>query len=187
MSFCSNTDPNSWAIRNCGLLLLRSLIDNLFGTSESKTSVEAGWDGRTTRVPYHKFPALPGVLMNLLEMGKQSQGILIGSQTAESVFPALDIIRRAGPPEAHRDQLYDSISWYLGSRIWHVREIAARTLCSFLLRSDWIVTAKRLLAGSEGSANRSHGVLLTLKFLLEKLLEVMPQELMSSYPSLSST
>lgn len=166
-----------WAIRNCGLLLLRSLIDCLFGTSESKTSIEAGWDGRTVKIPYHKFKALPALLVNLLEMGQQSKGVLIGSQTAESVFPALDIIRRAGPPEEFRDRLYDIIAWYLGSRIWHVREIAARTLCSFLLKPGWLGSVEDLLANSGTSANKSHGTLLTLKFLLERLADVMPDQL----------
>ncbi|RYP79117.1 hypothetical protein DL771_000095 [Monosporascus sp. 5C6A] len=170
-----------WAIRNCGLLLLRSLIDCLLGTNESKTAMEAGWDGRTTKVSYHKFPALPAVLVNLLEMGQQSSGVLIGSQTAESVFPALDIIRRAGPPEAFRDKLFDIITWYLGSHIWHVREIAARTLCSFLLRQDWIQPVEALMADAKGSANKLHGSLLALKFLLERLLEVMPSLLFAEH------
>ncbi|RYP50459.1 hypothetical protein DL768_004051 [Monosporascus sp. mg162] len=170
-----------WAIRNCGLLLLRSLIDCLLGTNESKAAMEAGWDGRTTKVSYRKFPALPAVLVNLLEMGQQSSGVLIGSRTAESVFPALDIIRRAGPPEAFRDKLFDIIAWYLGSHIWHVREIAARTLCSFLLRPDWIESIEALIADSKGSANKLHGSLLTLKFLLERLLEVMPSLLFAEH------
>ncbi|KAI1460734.1 putative death-receptor fusion protein-domain-containing protein [Annulohypoxylon moriforme] len=168
-----------WAIRNCGLLLLRSLIDCLFGTSESKSSIEAGWDGRTIKISYHKFKALPALLVNLLEMGQQSTGVLIGSQTAESVFPALDIIRRAGPPEEVRDKLYDIIAWYLGSRIWHVREIAARTLCSFLLKPGWTESIETLFKNSGTSANKLHGALLTLEFLLERLVDVMPDQLSS--------
>ncbi|CAJ2509884.1 Uu.00g057840.m01.CDS01 [Anthostomella pinea] len=169
-----------WAIRNCGLLLLRSLIDNLFGTSESKTSMEAGWDGRSTRLPYHKYKALPALLASLLESGMESSGVLMGAQTAESVFPALDIIRRAGPPEAFRDKLYDTIAWYLGSPIWHVREIAARSLCSFLLKPGWFTSIDSLIVDSKHVANKLHGALLTLKFLLEKLLEVMPDQLSES-------
>ncbi|KAI1467217.1 putative death-receptor fusion protein-domain-containing protein [Daldinia caldariorum] len=172
----SSLKSEIWAIRNCGLLLLRSLIDCLFGTSESKTSIEAGWDGRTVKISYAKFKALPALLVNLLETGQQSSGVLIGTQTAESVFPALDIIRRAGPPEEFRDRLYSIISWYLGSHIWHVREIAARTLCSFLLKPTWLDSIADLLAGSKTS-NKLHGVLLTLKFLNERLSEVMPEQL----------
>lgn len=110
-------------------------------------------------------------------MGQQSKGVLIGTQTAESVFPALDIIRRAGPPEEFRDKLYDIIAWYLGSHIWHVREIAARTLCSFLLRPGWLEAVTNLLVSSGSSANKLHGALLTLKFLLDRLAEVMPEQL----------
>ncbi|KAI1646324.1 putative death-receptor fusion protein-domain-containing protein [Daldinia loculata] len=172
----SSLKSEIWAIRNCGLLLLRSLIDCLFGTSESKTSIEAGWDGRTIKIPYSKFKALPVLLVNLLETGQQSSGVLIGTQTAESVFPSLDIIRRAGPPEEFRDKLYDIIAWYLGSPIWHVREIAARTLCSFLLKPGWLNSIPDLLASSETS-NKLHGALLTIKFLLERLSEVMPEQL----------
>ncbi|KAI0850975.1 putative death-receptor fusion protein-domain-containing protein [Daldinia vernicosa] len=172
----SSLKSEIWAIRNCGLLLLRSLIDCLFGTSESKTSIEAGWDGRTIKIPYSKFKALPVLLVNLLETGQQSSGVLIGTQTAESVFPALDIIRRAGPPEEFRDKLYDIIAWYLGSHIWHVREIAARTLCSFLLKPGWLNPVSDLLASSKTS-NKLHGSLLTIKFLLERLSEVMPEQL----------
>ncbi|KAI1483913.1 putative death-receptor fusion protein-domain-containing protein [Daldinia eschscholtzii] len=172
----SSLKSEIWAIRNCGLLLLRSLIDCLFGTSESKTSIEAGWDGRTIKIPYSKFKALPALLVNLLETGQQSSGVLIGTQTAESVFPALDIIRRAGPPEEFRDRLYGIIAWYLGSHIWHVREIAARTLCSFLLRPNWLDSITDLLASAKTS-NKLHGVLLTMKFLNERLSEVMPEQL----------
>ncbi|KAI0840628.1 hypothetical protein F5Y06DRAFT_308806 [Hypoxylon sp. FL0890] len=173
----SSLKSEIWAIRNCGLLLLRSLIDCLFGTSESKMSIEAGWDGRTVKIPYHKFKSLPTLLVNLLQMGQQSSGILIGTQTAESVFPALDIIRRAGPPEEFRDKLYDIIAWYLGSRIWHVREIAARTLCSFLLKPGWLGSVSDLITSSGSSANKLHGALLTFKFLLERLADVMPDQL----------
>ena len=116
------------------------------------------------------------VLVNLLKMGQTAEGVLIGSQSAESVFPALDIIRRAGPPEESQDVLYELISWYLGSRIWHVREIAARTLCSFLLKSGWIDDVQQLFTVST-STNQLHGSFLTLKFLLERLSEAMPEQI----------
>ncbi|KAI1281256.1 putative death-receptor fusion protein-domain-containing protein [Xylaria sp. FL0933] len=166
-----------WAIRNCGLLLLRSLIDNLFGTNENKLAMEAGWDGRTVRISYHKFEALPSLLVNLLELGKKSSGATIGTQTAEAVFPALDIIRRAGPPEGYLQKLYDIISCYLGSHIWHVREIAARTLCSLLLTSSWPQQIEALIDNPDQTSNKLHGSLLTLRFLLERLVQVMPDQL----------
>lgn len=175
------TDYCSWAIRNCGLLLLRSLIDCLIGNNESKTSMEAGWDGRSTKVAWHKYKDLPSLLVNLLEMGQTTATSSGGVTTAESVFPALDIIRRAGPPGEFKDKLYGIVAWYLGSHIWHVREIAARTLCSFLLKPQWLESMTILLQGSHQSANKLHGALLTFKYLLERLLEVMPGELLSKF------
>ncbi|KAK0621320.1 putative death-receptor fusion protein-domain-containing protein [Bombardia bombarda] len=158
-----------WAIRNCGLLLLRSLIDSLLGTGESKAIIESGWDGVSIRISYNKYPTLPGVILGLLQSAGQNLGQASQTAAAEAVFPALDIIRRAGPPEEHRAELWEHIEGYLGSRIWHVREIAARTLCSFLLQGDWITEIERLLTQSEKNVtNRLHGVLLTTRFVIER-------------------
>lgn len=166
----SSLKSEVWAIRNCALLLLRSLIDTLFGTTESKSTQETGWDGKTLRLSYTKYSALPPILLNLLQSGEQAMepGTLSQSSAAESVFPALEIIRRAGPPESNRDELYGYITKYLGSRQWHVREIAARTLCSFLVSGDWLAAVKNLMKDSRGSANRLHGTFLTIKFFLER-------------------
>ncbi|OHE95630.1 hypothetical protein CORC01_09062 [Colletotrichum orchidophilum] len=183
-----------WGIRNCGLLFLRSLLDNLFGTNESKATLEAGWDGRTTRLQYHKFPILPSVLLNLLRSGREvMKPTTLGSTiAAESVFPALDIIRRAGPPDASRDELYGLVAGYLASPVWHVREMAARALCSFLLKDDdWVGLAEAVIDESLAAApasrnNHLHGGLLTVKAVFERLSDVSPQRLSSALPRVIS-
>lgn len=159
-----------WAIRNCGLLLLRSLIDCLLGTGESKATMELGWDGHSVRISYSKYPTLPGVILGLLQSADEALDE-VSSAAAEAVFPALDIIRRAGPPEEHREGLRGYIEGYLGSKIWHVREIAARTLCSFLLPIDWVAEIERLLEERELDANRLHGILLAMKFVIERKVD----------------
>ncbi|CAK7216519.1 hypothetical protein SBRCBS47491_002858 [Sporothrix bragantina] len=182
-----------WAIRNCGLLLLRSLIDCLFGTGESKASLESGWDGRTIRISYNKYPTLPGVLLSLLKTdtapdaaATSDRGHLqIESQqaAAESVFPALDIIRRAGPPESHRAELYDAVVPYLGSHLWHVREMAARTVCSFLVvDAGWVAGVQRLLLDKSAltSANRWHGSLLAVRFVLGRVASIFGDSIPAS-------
>ncbi|KAF6824645.1 HEAT repeat protein [Colletotrichum plurivorum] len=178
-----------WAIRNCGLLFLRSLLDNLFGTNESKATLEAGWDGKTTRLQYHKYPVLPGVLLNLLRSGREVMKPSTSTIAAESVFPALDIIRRAGPPDDSRDELYELVVGYLGSPVWHVREMAARALCSFLLRDDgWVEAAEKIIqeavAASSNRNNRLHGGLLAVKAVFERLSDVSPQKLSAAVPRL---
>ncbi|KAF4124146.1 hypothetical protein GMORB2_5862 [Geosmithia morbida] len=167
-----------WAIRNCGLILLRSLIDCLFGSNESKSMIEAGWDGKTNRIAYHRYPTIPGVLVNLLKSGHRMMSATAADPAgAESVFPSLDIVRRAGPPDLLRDELQVHIAKYLSSPVWHVREMAARTLCSCLLHQQWLGVIKGILQDAindttQNSKNHVHGVLLVLKFVIERLGEV---------------
>jgi hypothetical protein len=144
--------------------------------------MEAGWDGRANRIHYGRYPTLPPVLLGLLRSGRGMILDRAASATAEAVFPALDIIRRAGPPPALRDELQQHIIEYLGSPVWHVREMAARTLCSCLLHDEWLESLLDILensaAGSHSSRNNYvHGALLTTKFSVERLGDVMEAEL----------
>jgi len=156
----------SWVIRNSGLLLLRSVVDCLFGTGESRENLEAGWDGRTPRISYAKYPGLPAVLLTLLQSGTDAGEVKSQQRAAESVFPALDVIRRAGPPEALRGELFRCVTYHLGSHLWHVREMAARAACSFLLTEEWGEALGELLKGAYSHQNELHGVLVTARFTL---------------------
>ena len=95
--------------------------------------------------------------------------------SVESMFPALDIIRRAGPPDTHRNAVFSAVSKHLGSKVWHVREIAARTLCTLLMHNDWLPTTINLIASSGECANHLHGVLMTVKFVLDRRLTLSPE------------
>jgi hypothetical protein len=168
-------------VRNSGLLLLRGLLDTLFGTSESKALMEAGWDGKANRIHYGRYATLPHVLLGLLQSGRRMILDMSAGATAEAVFPALDIIRRAGPPPTLRDELQRLVVEYLGSPVWHVREMAARTLCSCLLHNEWLQSLLDILErdgiGTSDPKNSVHGALLTAKFLVGRLGEVMPEQL----------
>lgn len=168
-----------WAIRNCGLLLLRSLIDCLFGTSESKQSTEAGWDGRSIKLSYDKYPALPELLLKLLNTeisnSNEVNAPVIGA--VESVFPALDIIRRAGPPDSNRAAIFDQVCKHLGSKVWHVREIAARTVCTLLMQDGWSAEIRKLIDSCDESTNKAHGTLIAIRFFLERRLDLNPSSL----------
>ncbi|KAJ6780490.1 hypothetical protein PWT90_02966 [Aphanocladium album] len=180
-----------WAIRNCGLIFLRSLIDCLFGSHESKQMIEAGWDGKANRIPYHRYPNLPEVLRELLKSGHRVMATTstLSAAAAESVFPALDIIRRAGPPALLRDEIQSDVAHYLSSSVWHVREMAARTLCSCLLHDKWLTIIKEIYCEAQQAPvgarlNYIHGVFLTLKFVFERLNEVSLDQLRADLPEL---
>mgnify|MGYP006192037387 CR=1 FL=1 len=65
-----------YPIRNCGLLLIRSLFDHIFGTNTGKDEVEKGWDGKSTMINYNQLPALTDLITHLLEMGTDDALIL---------------------------------------------------------------------------------------------------------------
>lgn len=180
-----------WAIRNCSLILLRSLVDCLFGNHESKTTIEAGWDGKANRIPYHRYPTLPEVLRSLLESGhKMMSQTADASTAAESVFPALDIIRRAGPPDMLRIEIQGHIAQYLSSPVWHVREMAARTMCSCLLHEGWLSSVQGIFAAAlkaPKKQNMLHGALLVLKFVVERLAEVNTELILSKSTTTTQT
>jgi hypothetical protein len=164
----------SWAIRNCGLLLLRSLIDRLFGTSESKTTTEAGWDGKSVRLDYDKYPEFPEFLMEMLKQspGKESIAVSTSIGSIETVFPALDIIRRAGPPPQYAAQIQVAVHRYLGNNVWHVRDIAARTMSTLIPLESFSTQLSNALDGV-GTSNKAHGVFMLVANVLERLLVAM--------------
>ena len=88
------------------------------------------------------------------------------------MFPALDIIRRAGPPERLRSEIYTCISNHLGSKIWHIRDIAARTVCTLHLHDNWLPPTLNLIESCGNLTNRYHGVLMSVKYLLGRRLEL---------------
>lgn len=151
------------------MLLLRSLIDCLFGTSDSKTAIEAGWDGKSIKISYDKYPTLPELLVKLLseEVSPHAQS-RPDISTIESVFPALDIVRRAGPPSSQRDEIYRLVITHLGSKVWNVREMAAHTLSVLAPQERWATTARELLETQRVSHNLRHGSLMALRFILER-------------------
>lgn len=91
------------------------------------------------------------------------------SSNFESCFPALDIIRRAGPPEAKRYEIVAAIWTHLGNHIWPVRELAARSISNLMLQDDWLSSfTGHIISPSINNSNRVHGLLLTARLALER-------------------
>lgn len=164
-----------WAIQNCGLMLFRALIDRLFGTNDRPNGDESPKETTPSRVSYDKYPTLPPLLVRLLgghllaDPSKQHHNIdLSSSVSSELVFPALDILRRAGRPTSGSTTFDRLVFEHLGSKIWNIRELAARTFCSFAPEGQYISALAELLKPYSRTSNRWHGVLLAMKFVLGK-------------------
>ncbi|KAF4585733.1 HEAT repeat protein [Ophiocordyceps camponoti-floridani] len=166
----SGLRSETWAIRNSGLMLLRSLVDCLFGSHESRAMMEAGWDGKANRLAYHRYPGVADVLREVL---------VSGHETLESGISVLEMIRRGGPPSELDGEIEAEVRKYLACSVWQVRELAAKTLCSCLLNRPWFRAVEDLLeeALRGKNPNQVHGALLTVKAIVERLDRVAAEKL----------
>ena len=162
-----------WAIQNCGLMLFRSLIDRLFGTSDRPNGKETSNQSNSFRLSYEKYPTLQPLLFRLLAgdllgnaSNQQDNVDLSSSVPAELVFPALDILRRSGRPATGSEIVDRLVFEHLGSKIWNVRELAARTFCCLASQRQYISILAKLMKPYRRTSNRWHGILLTMKLLV---------------------
>lgn len=157
-------------------MLFRALIDRLFGTNDRQDQTGSQTHIRTSRLSYEKYPSLPRLLVMLLggdsrnASRQNGNGEISTSAPAEFVFPALEIIRRAGPPPEESVTISALVMQHLGSNIWNIRVMAARTYCSLVIDRDFLDSVAILLDVDGYTSNRLHGILLSVKFLGERYL-----------------
>ncbi|KAF2675118.1 hypothetical protein BT63DRAFT_420345 [Microthyrium microscopicum] len=155
-----------WAIRNCGLMLFKSIIDRLLGSTESQNWSD--YDHRNiSRISWSKYPALQTTVFQLLQTQFSSdQGQESG---LESVFLALKIIQRIPPPIVLVEKIRNVVLPYCDSTHWHVRDMAARTLSTLTTEQDVRVQVFDLLTEcSTNSQNLLHGRLLCILYTLKR-------------------
>ena len=152
------------------MILFRSTVDRIFGTSESKVALESGWDGKSVKINYDAYPTMATLLDNLLKTQPTTNEQLGQPALAvvKLVIPALSIITYAGPPPSKRERIFKSVMWHLDSRHWHVREQAAKAICIMMLSMEWKMSILTLLETPTNSANLRHGLLMAAKGVLER-------------------
>lgn len=109
----SNVSHETWAIRNCAVMLFTALQNRIFGSNRS------GGTPASTAAKFF-FARYPGVA-ELLE-SQLRQGV---AGDVEAVFPVLTIISRL---EGDLTQFEPLIEQCLSHSHWKVRELAARTI-----------------------------------------------------------
>lgn len=172
-------NSNIWPIRNCSLMLFKALIERLLGSSEAQDWKELG-RASTSRFSYDDYPSLVGILSDLLDPeGPLKQSIEKTPEStspldlhgAEGVFPALQILRQARPPESNLGLIIALVEKLLASPHWHLRDMAARTLVSLQPVRELREAAFALLSSRHKSHNLQHGTLLAVKYMLRKALQ----------------
>ncbi len=157
-------------------MLFRALIDRLFGTNDPLNGDQSHDDSTPSKLSYDRYPGLPQLLIRQLGgnvMGEKSNhnnnGNTASSMSPELVFPALDILHRAGPPVIERENICHLVKQQMGSKIWNIREMAARTMCSFVSKKEYLSLCAELLdSESIRTNNMWHGILMCVKLLIER-------------------
>ncbi|KAF2025373.1 HEAT repeat protein-like protein [Setomelanomma holmii] len=171
-------NSETWPIRNCSLMLFKALIERLLGSDEAQDWKERD-RAKTSRFSYDNYTNLVGMISELLNPEgplKQSiedtpdSGSPFDLHGAEGVFPALQILRQARPPEPSLDGIVASVERLLSSPHWHLRDMAARTVVSLRSTRQLRAAISTLLKAEQSFVNLQHGTLLTVKHLLRKLL-----------------
>jgi hypothetical protein len=160
-------------------MLFKALIERLLGSNEAQDWKERD-RAKTSRFSYDNYPSLVGMLSDLLNPeGPLKQSIEGAPQSsspldlhgAEGVFPALQILRQAQPPEDALGPIVKSVGKLLTSPHWHLRDMAARTIVSLQPVYRLRAAAFALLSTRPSSHNLQHGTLLAVEYMIRKLLQ----------------
>ncbi|KAK5118275.1 hypothetical protein LTR62_002788 [Meristemomyces frigidus] len=156
-----------WAVRNCGLMLFRAVIDRLLGTSGSYLDETSQSHKQLSAAQY---PQLLDIVLDLLKKPAQDVSA-VGPATNgnESVFPAMQLLQRLSVPDYKLDSTRMPILDLMGNRVWHIRDKAARTYA-------WLGAVKKtgplilqLIGTPLREQDRLHGALLCAKYFVRRL------------------
>ncbi|MCJ1478167.1 hypothetical protein MMC13_006843 [Lambiella insularis] len=167
---------NIWAIRNCGLMLLKALLTRLMGGTGISSTRQHQSRRTGSKLTYAKYPVLAHLVLRLLQ-GSSTPSTGFGdkdgykpvgasSQRMSTVFPAMEIIERVGVSAFHKDLIMRLLTAQLGSPVWGLREKAAKILGGIHDRQVVLDDISSLLQGDEPIQNTLHGNLLCLKVIV---------------------
>lgn len=157
-------------------MLLKALLSRLLGKNEGSSSTRSAIGHGTTNLLYDRFPNLADLIVKLLqadvklventrELVHKNDSTLDIPQ-AQKVFPALEIIQRAGMPLKHPPTIKSLLLWHLGSTVWYIRKKAAKTISIVTDASRFQDEVTELLQEPWLSQNSLHGRLLCVRELL---------------------
>ncbi|KAK9459013.1 putative death-receptor fusion protein-domain-containing protein [Lipomyces oligophaga] len=156
-----------WSIRNCGVMLFAALQARLFG-SRKFTDSRATVGSMSARLFFSRFKSIKPVLLRHLSEHVSQFGD--GDSHIETVYPVLSLLSRleATTGDSGLDAFYPLVMNCLASRIWKIREVAARSLVALISSEIWTDTFISLVQSlTIVSSNTQHGRLLALQNLLK--------------------
>ncbi|KAL8717206.1 MAG: hypothetical protein Q9225_005526 [Loekoesia sp. 1 TL-2023] len=170
-------ESGQWAIRNCGLMLLKALVTRLNDGTNTYSSRVSSSHRRLSAFVYDKYQNLPDLILRLLtsRVADESGNHLLQAEVqeinvlrAQRVFPALEIIEQSGIPRQNSPEIWNATWTHLEGPVWPLREKAAKAL-SFLPASEDIKDEiEQCIRRPWPSQNALHGRHLYLRFLFAR-------------------
>ena len=157
-----------WAVRNCGLMLLRACINRVDIYTTSQMLIP---DDQSQEKADNDSPTM--IALRLLTRGENESAHLHDDphREAEHVFAGLDLFAYANPTAAVTEQATALVFRHLSHPVWAIRDHAARLLAIRMLSrlGSPIEAALGLIANLRhcGSGNAMHGRLLCFRYLME--------------------
>ncbi|KXT12951.1 hypothetical protein AC579_4056 [Pseudocercospora musae] len=151
---------DTWAIRNCGLMLFRAVIDRLLGTSAAYLE---GDSQKRKRISVEQHPDLLDVILGLLKFPFEE-----AASRYEGVFPALEMLQLARIPQERLGVVRTAVKALTAVSSWHVRDKAARTLSSMETVSAVAQYLEDAVSSHMLGENTVHGALLITGYTLQR-------------------
>ncbi|KAK4948093.1 hypothetical protein LTR10_013147 [Elasticomyces elasticus] len=159
-----------WAIRNCGLMLLRACIGRFNSTntndqhSPEEPSIEVTGDDTPTTIA-----------MRLLESARDRRISDASNADTEHVFAGLDLLAHSQQGDAMSASLVMIIAGELSNPTWAVRDQAAYLIANRLSSLGPSLAIRTILETVRKiqSENKAHGVLLCCKYLMIETRQAM--------------
>lgn len=171
---------NLWAVRNCGLMLLRACIMRL--DSKMLSSLPAN----SVSIDAEKPGADPlDVALGLLNDAKTDFATNANDERdSEKIFAGLDLIKHIGTFKAIDGPVRELVGQQLGNPIWGIRDHAARVLADLEApAAAWELLVQNCIITPLQSENEVHGRLLYLRYAFEVVAEQLTNSLWSRIDS----
>ncbi|KXS98749.1 hypothetical protein AC578_9051 [Pseudocercospora eumusae] len=151
---------DTWAIRNCGLMLFRAVIDRLLGMSAAYLE---GNSQMRKQISIEQHPDVLDVILSLLDLPREE-----AASRYEGVFPALEMLQLARIAKERLGVVKTAVKALTAVSSWHVRDKAARTLSSM----EPVSAVAQYLGDAATShmlgENAVHGALLITGYTLQR-------------------
>ncbi|KAF2717328.1 hypothetical protein K431DRAFT_297894 [Polychaeton citri CBS 116435] len=165
----------AWAIRNCGLMLFRAVIDRMVGTNDP-------FDEEESSQKFDLFEQHPGLIETILSLLQpRASSSETGVQRGEAVFPALQLLQRSRVPDANLLDVQVAVLELTCSSSWHIRAMAARTYAALVKLDEAQDEVSFVLTiASTKHQNGLHGALLCAKHLVRRQIQLLQASSSSS-------